>query len=150
MNSFIFISFFLLTFFHPAEKEVAVTTLSTNTIEELLTQHNWKADEIRSQLSNNTTQYYKRGEKNNTIDYDSDILKFRKNHTGTYYYEGARFSTTWKFTDAKKTKMIIMIGYPDPVMVNLENIHITTRFFKYTQYYSGEISYLASCTRLPY
>ncbi len=150
MNTSILISFLLPVLFHPCGKDNTTITPATKTIEDLLTQHSWKAEEIRSQLSNNTTQYYKRGGKDNTVDYDTDILKFRKNHTGTYYYEGAIISTTWKFTDAKKTKMTISIGHLFPIIVHLENIHITTGFFKYVQYYTGEISYLASCTRKPY
>jgi hypothetical protein len=148
VNRSIFISFLLPVLVLPFEKDDTPGTPAT--IEELLTQHSWKADEIRSQLSNNTTQYYKRGGKNNTVDYDTDILKFRKNRTGTYYFEGARYSTTWKFTDAKKTKMTITIGHLYPIIVYLENIHITSKYFKYTQYYTGEVSYLASCTRVAY
>jgi hypothetical protein len=146
----ILISFLLFSLFQPFEKVDNLNTHSSKPIEQLLTQHSWKADEIRSQLSNNTTQYYKRGGKDNTVDYDRDILKFKKDHTGSYYFEGARYATTWKFTDAQKTKMTIRIGHLYPIIVYLENIQVTEKFFKYVQYSTGEISYLASCTRKPY
>ena len=55
------------------------------TPEEILTGNTWKADEIRTQLSNNTVTYYKRGGTTNTINYDSDSLKFNNDNTGIYY-----------------------------------------------------------------
>jgi hypothetical protein len=149
VNTSFLISFLLPCLFQLSGKNNTPINPATKTIEELLTQHSWKADEIRIQLSNNTTQYYKRGGKDNTVDYDSDVLKFQKNHTGIYYFEGAQFSTTWKFTDAKKTKMTITIDHYFPIIVHLENIHVTEKYFKYVQYYTGDISYLASCTRKP-
>src|SRR6476620_9448923 len=77
------------------------------TIEELMTANAWKADEIRVQLSNNTTTYYKRGETTNTANYDSDSLKFNLNNTGIYYYLGSPYTTTWNFVNPAKTKMTI-------------------------------------------
>lgn len=118
------------------------------TPEKLLTQQTWKADEIRIQLSNNRTSFYKRGEVGNT--YDSDSLKFNPNNTGIYYYEGESFPITWKFTNAEKSKMYITIDQPPvPHTVYLENIQLTKTSFKYVQYFNGALSYLASGTRVP-
>ena len=126
------------------EKNIVIT----KTTEEILTGKTWKADEIRVQQSNNTTQYYKRGV-SGTI-YDSDSIKFSTNNTGTYYFSGSSYPTTWNFTDAAKTKMTVVINQPPtPITVYLENIQLTESYFKYAQYYTGVVSYLASCTRVP-
>lgn len=119
------------------------------TVEQLLTAKTWKADEIRIQQSNNTTQYYKRGSVGTT--YDSDSLKFAANNTGTYYFSGAAYAITWNLTDAAKTKMTVVINQPPaPFTVYLENINITDTYFKYSQYYNGSgITYMASGTRTP-
>lgn len=119
------------------------------TTEQLLTENTWKADEIRIQMSNNSSSYYKRNSAGTT--YDSDSLKFAGNGTGNYYFLGSTYSTTWSFTDAAKTKMTIIINQPPaPITIYLENIQLAESFFKYAQYSSaGGISYLASCTRVP-
>lgn len=123
-------------------------TPSTKTPEQLLTEKAWKADEIRIQLSNNTKAYYKRGGSTNTINYDSDSIRFNTNNTGIYYYSGAQYTTTWNFIDADKSKMTIVINYTTPLTINLENIHITQAFFKYAQYATDVAgSYLAAGTR---
>lgn len=121
---------------------------AAKTTEEILTGKTWKADEIRIQLSNNTTQYYKRGVAGTV--YDSDSLKFSINNTGTYYYNGSSYTTTWNFTDAGKTKMTVVINQPPtPITIYLENIQLTEAFFRYAQYYTGAVSYLAACSRIP-
>jgi hypothetical protein len=126
------------------------TTTTTKTVEELLTQRTWKTDEIRSQLSNNTTQYYKRGGSSNTVNYDSDSLKFNVNNTGTYYFGGVATSTTWNFINSEKSKMTIIINYsPTPLTINWEYVNVAETTLKYTQYVTGGISYLASGTRVP-
>ena len=120
------------------------------TVEELLTQKTWKADEVRIQLSNNTTQYYKHGGSSNTANYDSDSLKFNTNNTGTYYYNSIATSITWNFINAEKSKMTITINYtPTPLTINWEYINVTESALKYTQYVTGSVSYLASGTRVP-
>lgn len=117
--------------------------------EQLLMGRTWKADEIRVQLSNNTTTYYKRKAAGSL--YDSDSLRFTAGGTGSYFYERAEYGMTWAFTDSGKTKMKIIIDqYPVPVTLYLENIHLTASLFQYAQYSSGSgISYLASCSRIP-
>ncbi len=135
--------------FCSCKKDDPITPVVTSkTTEEFLTQKTWKADEIRIQLGNNTTQYYKRGVAGTT--YDSDSLKFATNNTGTYYYSGSSYTTSWNFTDAGKTKMTIVINQPPaPITIYLENIQLTDAYFKYAQFYTGAVSYLASCTRVP-
>ena len=131
-------------------KESTDPTPTTATIEQLLTAKTWKADEIRSQLSNNTTQYYKRGGPSNTVNYDSDSLKFNTNNTGTYYFNGIATSTTWNFINAEKSKMTIIINYtPTPLTINWEYVNVAESTLKYTQYVTGSVSYLASGTRVP-
>ena len=124
-------------------------TTPTKTTEEILTSKTWKADEVRTQLGNNTTSYYKRGAGGNTVNYDTDSLKFNTNNTGVYYFQGAQYTTTWNFGNAEKTKMTIVISYSPALTVNLEYIDITENSFKYTQFPSSGISYLASATRVP-
>lgn len=141
---------FLILLMAACSKESTDPTPTTATIEQLLTAKTWKADEIRSQLSNNTTQYYKRGGSSNTVNYDSDSLKFNTNNTGTYYFNGTATSTTWNFINAEKSKMTIIINYtPTPLTINWEYVNVAESTLKYTQYVTGTVSYLASGTRVP-
>ncbi len=139
---------FVITIASCKKDSTTTTTPVPKTPEEFLTAKIWKADEIRIQQSNNTTQYYKRGVSGTT--YDTDSLKFSTNNTGTYYFGGSSYSTTWNFTDAAKNKMTIIINQPPtPITVYLENIQLADTYFKYAQYYTGVISYMASCVRVP-
>ena len=145
-----FIAFTVIILASCQKDPVKPDTPPVKTIEELLTAKTWKADEIRVQLSNNTTSYYKRGGTTNTGDYDSDSLRFNTDNTGIYYYLGAQYTTTWNFTNTDKSKMTLIINYSSPLTIDIENINVTATSFKYAQYSSANgISYLASGTRLP-
>ena len=147
-NKALFVAFCVISLLSCKKETTNNPAPVAKTIEEILTGKTWKADEIRVQQSNNTTQYYKRGISGTT--YDTDSIKFNTNNTGTYYFSGASYTTTWNFTDAGKTKMTLVINQPpSPITIYLENIQLTDTWFKYAQYYSGTISYLASCTRVP-
>lgn len=138
-------------------KKETVTETVTDTIfqcipkspETLLTAKTWKADEIRSQLSNGTSQYYKRGGGTNTVNFDSDSLKFNSNNTGIYYYSGNQYTTTWNFINSEKSKMTLVINYPTPLTINIENVTLADTYFIYSQYVTSGVSYLASGRRLP-
>lgn len=121
------------------------------TIEVLLTQRTWKADEARIQLSNNTTQYYKRGAVGNTVNYDSDSIKFSTNNTGNYYFNGTITPITWNFVNTEKTKMTVILNYtPTPVTLNWENVFAGETSLRYAQYATGgSPTYLASVSRVP-
>jgi hypothetical protein len=127
--------------------ETTTPTPAVKTSEEMLVAKTWKADEVRVQQSNNVSSYYKRGVTGTA--YDSDSIKFSANNTGTYYFSGMSYSTTWNFTDAAKTKMTLVINQSPAISVYLENIHITETSIKYAQYFTGTVSYLASATRVP-
>ena len=124
-------------------------TETPKTPEQLLTAKTWKTDEARIQFNNTTTQYYKRGANGNTVNYDSDSLKFNSNNTGVYYYQGSQYATTWNFTDPGKTKMNLVISFSTAQTLKLENITITKDYFAYAQYPASETGYLASVRRLP-
>src|SRR5688572_27235910 len=112
------------------KKEASTETKAPQSSVELLSQNTWKAQEIRIQFSDNSTLYYKRGNSGTT--YDSDRLRFNIDGTGTYYFEGASYPTTWNFTDQAKTKMKIVIDQPPrPIKLYLENIQITETHFRY-------------------
>jgi len=140
----------LVLIFTGCSKESTTTTPvpTPKTTEELLTEKAWKANEIRVQQANGIMQYYIRGGSSNTVNYDSDSLRFNLNNTGTYYYSGSSYSTTWSFINAEKSKMTLVINYAVPLTLNLENIAISQTYFRYSQYLNAGInSYLASCTR---
>jgi hypothetical protein len=144
------ITFLFLVSFVGNKKAENNTIISGSNKEQLLTGNAWKADEIRVQLSNNTTAYYKRGGKNNTVDYHHDFLKFNPDHSGTYVYNDNSYSTKWRFTDPEQTKMELLIYYPSPLEIHLEYINLTEKIFTYTQYVDdGRVEYLASGTRTP-
>lgn len=143
------VSFLLLTSFVQTQK-TKVVTINTDNKEKILTKYTWQAEEIRTQLSNNKSTYYKRGGKNNTIDYGIDLLKFNANHSGTYSTNGKNYFIKWYFQDSKKTKMEILINFSIPHAVYLENINISNQYFTYVQHASDEeIQYLATVTRVP-
>jgi len=122
----------------------------SKTVEQLLSEKTWKTDELRMQLSNNSTQYYKRGGSGNTTNYDSDSLKFNSNNTGVYYFSGVQYNTTWNFTGGDKTKITLGINLtPSPITVNLEYVIVTSTTLSYTQQFTGTLSYLASVKRIP-
>ena len=139
---------FLFIIFVSCSKDSETPSTQSKSLLELLTEKAWKADEVRVQLSNNSTAYYKRGGAGNTVNYDSDSLKFNTINTGVYYYLGSEYTTTWNFTNSENSKMTLIINYPTPLTIYLENINITQTYFKYAQYSTnGGISYLASTTR---
>lgn len=119
------------------------------TSEELLSANTWKAGEIRTQLGDGTTEYYLRGGTSNTINYDSDSLKFNTDNTGIYYYLGSQYTTTWNFINPEKSKMTLVINYPTPLTVNLENITLADTYFTYSQYVTSGVIYLSSVRRIP-
>jgi hypothetical protein len=132
----------------PCKKDCADDS-NPKTQEELLTAKTWKTDEARIQLSNGTAQYYKRGGSGNTVNYDSDSLKFNTNNTGIYYSTGTQTPITWNFTNGEKSKMTIVISYASPLTINLENVTLADTYFSYSQFVTAGVSYLASVRRLP-
>jgi hypothetical protein len=118
-------------------------------LEEVLTSTSWKMEEIRF-LQNNTFYYYKRGATGNSLSFDSDVITFNTNKTGTYIGDGTTYPLTWDFTDAGKTKVSIIINYATPLTVTMENISYTNTSLKYTEYYNRNgTNTLASVSRIP-
>ena len=122
------------------------------TLEELLCAHTWRIDEFRQRYnsgsSNGVDIYYKLGGIGNTVNYDSDSIKFYTNNTGFYYYLGSQYTTTWNFIDPLKSKITLTINYPTPLVDNLETISLSESSFRYSHYYSfNGISYLGAGTR---
>ena len=100
--------------------------------ENLLTEPTWKVEESRV-IDGNNMQYYKRGGKENTINFDNDFYKFNTDNTGIYSFNGQGYKFNWKYLDAEKTKMEMTILYPTPLIVMLENVTVTAQSFKYTR-----------------
>ncbi|MEO6540204.1 MAG: carboxypeptidase-like regulatory domain-containing protein [Ferruginibacter sp.] len=98
----------------------------------LLTDVTWKMEESRV-IDGNSMLYYKRHGKENTINFDNDLYKFNADNTGIYFYNGQQYAFNWKYLDAEKTKMEMIILYPTPLIVTLENIMLTANSFKYTR-----------------
>jgi hypothetical protein len=97
-----------------------------------LTDVTWKMEESRV-IDGNNIFYYKRDGKENTINFDNDLYKFNTDNTGIYYYNGQEYKFNWKYLDAERTKMEMLILYPTPLIVTLENITLTANSFKYTR-----------------
>ena len=98
----------------------------------LLTEVTWKMDESRV-IDGNNMFYYKRDGKENTINFDNDLYKFNTDNTGIYFYNGQEYKFNWKYLDTEKTKIEMIIAYPTPLIVTLENITLTANSFKYTR-----------------
>lgn len=99
---------------------------------ESLTGNTWKMEESRV-IDGNNMSYYKRGGGENTINFDQDLYKFNTGNTGIYFYNGQEYKFNWKYLNAENTKMEMVILYPTPLIVNLENIMLTATSFKYTR-----------------
>lgn len=121
------------------------------TPEQYLVAKTWKTDEARIQFASSLTQYYKRGAAGNTVNYDSDSIKFNTNKTGLYFYLGNQYNTTWDFTDPEKTKLTLAInfGASEPETLKLENITVNNKYFSYSQFPVVGTKYLASVRRVP-
>ena len=124
------------------------------TAEELLCAKTWRIDEFRQRYNSGTNNgvdiYYKLGGVGNTVNYDSDSVKFNINNTGVYYSLGSQYTTTWNFVDVPKSKMTLTINYLTPLIDHLETISLSEDYFRYSQYttYNG-VSYLGAGTRTP-
>lgn len=99
---------------------------------DLLTSIAWKAEESRIIEGNNIT-YYKRGGQQNSINLDNDLYKFNADNTGTWTINGQDYKFTWNYSNTEKTKVKMVIQYPTPLVVDLENIVINATSFSYTR-----------------
>jgi hypothetical protein len=113
------------------EQPKPVTKLPES-VESLLTGYTWKMEESRV-IEGNNMFYYKRNGPDNSIDFDNDFYKFNSDNTGIYTYNRQDYKFNWKYLDTEKTKMEIMILYPTPLIVTLENITVTPISLKYTR-----------------
>ena len=108
----------------------AADIIKTN--ESSLTAVTWKVDESKV-IDGNSTLSYKRGASENTINFDNDFYKFNTDNSGIYSFNGQDYKFNWKYLDAEKTKIEMLILYPTPLIVNLENVTLTATSLKYTR-----------------
>jgi CarboxypepD_reg-like domain len=104
----------------------------SKTNENPLTTVTWKVEESKV-IDGNSMLYYKRGAAQNTINLDNDLYKFNTDNTGIYSFNGQDYKFDWKYLDTEKTKIEMLLLYPTPLIVNLENVTITATSFKYTR-----------------
>lgn len=118
-------------------KDAVVTTPAIEPLQAVgsadpLTSTAWKTEESRI-IEGNTITYYKRGGQENSINLDNDLYKFNADNTGTWTFNGQEYKFTWNYSNTEKTKMKMVIQYPTPLVVNLENIIVTPNAFSYTR-----------------
>ena len=111
-------------------KEEVITPVVTETVkpatdiikasESTLTAVAWKVEESKV-IDGNSMLFYKRGAKDNTINFDNDFYKFNTDNTGIYSFNGQDYKFNWKYLDPEKTKIEMMVLYPTPLIVTLEN-----------------------------
>ncbi len=148
MKKYLLFGLCLSFLFISCEKEEQ--PLEEPTIEELLTQKVWKAEQIRVQFKTGVYEYYKRGESNSTLNYDSDSLRFNIDNTGRYYYQGAAYNTTWEFTNVEKDKLKLVISRPEgPENISWENVNVSSSQLRYVQFPTSTSLYLSSVSRIP-
>jgi hypothetical protein len=92
----------------------------------------WKVEESKV-IDGNNMLYYKRGAAQNTINFDNDFYKFNADNTGVYSFNGQDYKFNWKYLDTEKSRIEMMVLYPTPLIVNLENVTITATSLKYTR-----------------
>ena len=99
-------------------------------------------------MDGNNMFYYKRDGQENTINFDNDLYKFDTDNTGIYFYNGQQYKFNWKYLNTEKTKMELVILYPIPLIVSLENITLTASAFAYTRLQKvNGVNYVAIETR---
>jgi hypothetical protein len=114
-----------------AAKEPVKQVSETNAVNEnSLSAAAWKIEESRV-IDGNNMLYYKRGGQGNTINFDNIFYKFNVDNTGIYTFNGRHYNFNWKYLDAEKTKIEMVILYPTPLIVNLEQVTVTAAAFKY-------------------
>jgi hypothetical protein len=114
----------------------------------LLTANTWQVEESRV-IDGNTISYYKRGGAENTINFDDDSYKFNTDNSGIYFYNGQQNKFTWKYVSDDKNKIEMVIRYPIPLIVSLENISVTATSLKYTRIQKvNGVNYVAIETRI--
>ena len=126
----------------PVSKEEVIIPNVTETVkpaadiikanESSLTAVTWKVDESKV-IDGNSMLSYKRGAPENTINFDNDFYKFNTDNSGIYSFNGQDYKFNWKYLDAEKTKIEMLILYPTPLIVNLENVSLTATSLKYTR-----------------
>ncbi len=127
----------------PVIKEEVVKPVVANTVkpgvvvpkvnESPLTGVTWKVDESKV-IDGKSMLSYKRGAAENTINFDNDFYTFNTDNTGIYSFNAQDYKFNWKYLDGEKTKMEIIILYPSPLIVTLENITLTASSLKYTRF----------------
>ena len=100
--------------------------------ESTLTAVTWKVDESKV-IDGNNMFSYKRGAQENTINFDNDYYKFSNDNTGVYSFNGHDYKFNWKYLDAEKARIEMVILYPSPLIVSLENVTLTATSLKYTR-----------------
>ena len=120
------------TFFYSCEKDS--DTPPNKTPEEILTANSWKIEKIRT-LRNGAYYLYQRGSANAEL--DNEYITFNTDHTGTYIAnDGAQSAIpSWNFVDAAKTQLQFTISFSTPLIVNWENLQLTTTNIKYGEYH---------------
>ncbi len=114
---------------------------------EMLINSVWRMEESRI-IDGNKMQFYKRGGEENTINFDNDLYKFNADNNGVYTFNGQDYNFTWNYTDEAKTKMQIVIQYPSPLIVTLENIQLSNSQLRYTRLQSvNGVNLMATETR---
>jgi len=98
----------------------------------IFTNITWKMEESRV-IEGNNVSYYKRNGQENTINFDNDFYTFNTDNTGIYSFNGQDYKFNWKYLDAERAKIEMLILYPTPLIVNLESIVLTATSLKYTR-----------------
>ena len=130
-----------------SEQPLIITEQDNIISDGLLTAVTWKMEESRV-IDGNKMYYYKRDGPENTINFDNDLYQFKANNTGIYFYNGQEYKFNWKYLDSEKIKMEMVILYPIPFIVNLENISLSSSSLKYTRLQKvNGLNYVAIETR---
>jgi hypothetical protein len=149
------LSLCFFSFLLACKKESIPTVLN----DEFLTNKSWKMEGIKF-TTDNILYHYKRNSSGNNIGFDKDIIRFKKDGTGTYTNNGSDiYNLSWKFLDAEKSKIEYTIfnysmGHPEPgvnQVVDWENVVATTTSLKYAEIYTrtDDVSIVCSVERSP-
>ena len=123
-----------------------------NQKENLLCKNTWKLEEFCQTLRFNEN-YFKRGAKPysyNTINFESDSIKFFPDNTGYSYFMGESHPLVWNFLNPEKSEIKLVIDFPGEVngkplqsFIQYENLKVGEGFLAFSRCLIGaEFVYL--------
>lgn len=122
----------------------------SQTNEQLLTSHSWKAEKVWAQVGN-TPLFYEAGNPSSTLKLEFEFVTFEKDGTGIFSdNHGVKSPFTWSFSDSTQTKLSMKIQFLPPVTATWDILTLKKNKLIYVEKYNqGTTSFLSFEERIP-